>query len=161
MFDLKQLFLTGIFAKVKLGDSSEKIQKYHGCFDDWTDCNHHMHIGRYGVVEFHFNHDKLFLIWCDNLHYLSMGNIPFDSWFIKKYKTYNIHLVLKHLLNSHAEYVLYRINEYALNVTIKHSDVTLHFESKTDNNEDISSYVLIGFGKSNHKNLLWKTLKDY
>jgi hypothetical protein len=87
---------------------------------DWFDCHFakatdksylgsNLSIWRYDTVEFHFDGDNLFQIWCDNLEQLSSNRrISFDKWILQHPLRLTLNYVIKHLQQ---ENITYQIDE--------------------------------------------------
>ncbi|WP_162921710.1 hypothetical protein [Listeria costaricensis] len=79
--NLQDFILNGKFDYIKIGQTKEWITTNFPDPDSINNMGHNLFIWTYGNIEFHFNADRLFLIWCDNFHSFSAGqNIRLDKW---------------------------------------------------------------------------------
>ena len=149
--NLRDFFLKGQFDSVKIGQTKDYIINNFAQPDDDSDMGYNMRIFSYGCIEFHFEFDVLFLIWCDNLTYLkNTKSIKFDKWIIKDLAKMTLPNVLK-ILNSEKSNYSVKFDEKLKNaiIKIKPSNVNLWFEPmKEENDENPNNYKLIAFGLS-------------
>ncbi len=148
---IKDFFLEGTFDFIKPGQTKTWILQNFPDPDDESDMGNSLSIWRYGCIEFHFDHDKLYLIWCDNLSYLrSNKSLKLDKWILDNLKELNLPYV-QSKLNS--ENVTYSVNfDKKLNnsiIRIKKSRVKLWFECDDEEKaDDPNNFTLVAFGLS-------------
>lgn len=157
--NLLDFFKTGKFDHLKLGqtkawvlnnfpdpDGRFDVDMQNNGFDIWT----------YGDIELHFENQKLFLIYSDNLGSLSGGNdLKFNKWIFEDFEKLNLLYVMKKLNECDIDYkkktdklgVLLRIS----------SGIELTFEN-IDDKEPLSSneFILTSFGLVAENPYRWK-----
>ncbi|MEZ5986134.1 MAG: hypothetical protein R3B94_09300 [Hyphomonas sp.] len=147
--DLLEFFRSGKFDCLKLGQNKDWVLRnfpdpdsgwdtdlQSGGFDIWT----------YGNIELHFEKDKLFLIFSDDLSDLNGGkDLRLTRWIFDDPSTRSLSAVLNKL---NKEKVDYRKQSDALGVVLRlASGIELTFEN-TDDAEDLSpnDYSMTSFG---------------
>jgi hypothetical protein len=150
--NFKDFFLDGRFDCIKTGQNKEWILNHFPKPDDESDMGNNLSIWRYGCIEFHFDGDKLYLIWCDYLSYIKSGKShKFDMWILEDLSICSLSYVLSTLNLEKSNYsVKFDKNLNNSIIRIKKSRVNLWFECideevKTNNPND---YKLIAFGLS-------------
>ena len=146
--EIKSFILDGTFDCIKLDQSKGLILNN---FPD-PDCKEYKEsIWQYGALEFHFNKDTLYTIWCDNLSNLcACKSLRIEPWFLCGPSELSLEYVLSRLNKEHTNYSI-MFDEKLGNAVIKirKSRVTLWFENmenwevRTDPN---TQYSLAGIG---------------
>ncbi len=157
--NFKDFFLKGQFDYIKPGQTKEWILNNFpdpDGFDNDLFMSKKCNIWTYSAVELHFDHDKLFLIWCDNLECIKDSkSIKYEKWILDNLSEMTLIEVQK-ILNS--EKVNYSVkldndNKNAI-IKIRQSGVCLWFENQKKNDEDIdefedfNEFKLFAFAKS-------------
>lgn len=148
--DLKKFILDGDFDFIRLGQTKEWIINNFPNPDNDSNEDLNFSIWEYGSIEFHFDGDKLFLIWCDNLSHLDECiTLKIDKWIFEDLSKLTLRNVLSILNTEQSNYSI-KFNQQLHNtvVKIRKSGVTLWFEN-IENWEDSTRpdiYCLVGFG---------------
>ncbi len=141
--NFKKFFLNGEFEYIKLGATKEWIKNNFPEPDDIWNKNK-FSIWRYNGIEFHFENEKLFLIFCDYLeNIISNENINIDKWFLEDDNDLTTICVTKILLNEKVNFKV--LNDKKLDtikIIIEQSGVELHFETLDSDSEN---YYLTAF----------------
>lgn len=126
---LLTFFRTGKFNIIIGSTSKHWLEQNFVKPTDKTYMGHGLSIWRYDVIEFHFDGDRLFQIWCDNLDYLSSNRwIVIDKWILKHPARLNVNYVIKHLEQEHIAYDIDPLEENSLVLLLRESQVRLIFE---------------------------------
>ena len=149
--DLQSFFLEGSFDHIEVGQTKDWISNNFADPDSAFEDRHGCSIWNFGSLEFHFDHDVLFLIWCDNFDGLECEQLTFAKWIIGDGPLLTLPFVLQALNSACANYVVH--HDRALGnaqLRIEKSRVVFHFEPLEDENGDgdPNTYQMIGFGLS-------------
>ncbi len=154
--NLKDFFQKGQFDCIKTGKTKEWILNN---FPDPDNFDHSLFMSKkcniwtYGALEFHFDLDELFLIWCDNLPYLKNSkSIKYEKWILEDLSKMTL-LEVQKILNSEKSNYSVKLDKDSKNaiIKIKQSEVGLWFENLTETEEelpDFNEFKLIAFEKS-------------
>jgi len=157
--DLFNFFKTGKFDRIKLGqtktwilnnfpdpDSGFDAEMQNNGFDIWT----------YGDIELHFENQKLFLIYSENLGDLKGGNdLKLNKCIFEGFEKLNLLNVMKKLNECDLDY---KKKTDKLGVLLRlRSGIELTFES-VDDKEGLSSneFILTSFGLVAENPYRWK-----
>lgn len=148
--DLKKFILEGKFDYIKLGQTKQWIINNFPNPDDYSDEDLNFNIWQYGSIEFHFDNDELFLIWCDNLPYLdSSKTLKINMWIFKDLSKLTLLYVLS-IMNTEQSNYSVKFDKQLNNAVIKirESGVTLWFENieEWEDSTNPGNYHLVGFG---------------
>lgn len=149
--DLKLFFLKGEFDCIKPGQTKEWILNNFADPDSNWDNEYGQSIWTYNSLEFHFDKDQLYLIWCDGLSHLTpCHQLNYTKWFLDDDSPLTLSYVL-HILNVEA--VNYKVKHnialHIVQVKIIDSNVTLHFEQLEETKcQNSNEYEFIAFGLS-------------
>jgi len=150
--DLVEFFLTGKFDYIVPGQDAEWILANFADPDDDSDMGRGFRIWRWGSIEFHFDHNKLFMIWCDGFrHVASSSSLKVRRGWLDRPTRLTLARV-QHLLNngSTSYRVVHNPVLQTTQVRILASNVELHFEA-ADMQRDASQpnkYRMVAFGLS-------------
>jgi len=138
--DLKKFFKLGEFDFVKLGKTKEWLTYNFPYPDDHDeDSLESASIWRYGNVEFHFDNDKLTMIFSDYLYGLEGGEgLELDLWFLTSQEPLTL---IDVMIELHKEKIEYRKENDSLgDVKLRlKSGVTLFFGTNfMEDDEDVS-----------------------
>lgn len=127
---LLTFFRTGKFASVGASVSKNWLDRHFIKVTDKTYMGNKLSIWRYGVIEFHFDGDYLFQIWCDNLHYLKSNRwFILDKWILTHPKRLTFEYVITHIEQENIAYEVEERPEYNNRIIHLHpSKVRLFFE---------------------------------
>lgn len=153
--DLKQFILKGKFDYIKIAQKKEWILNNFDKPDFKWDNERESSIWKYGSLEFHFDKDELFLIWCDDLSNLeTCKKINYNKWFLNERNDFKLSYVLD-ILNCEAANYIVKHNTELNNAEVKiiESNVKLYFEKEENENSENpnpnpNEYLLIAFGLS-------------
>ncbi len=151
--NLKDFFLEGKFDYIKPGKTKEWILNNFPDPDDDSDMGHKLSIWRYIPIEFHFDGEELFTIWCDYLIDIEDNEkLVFDKWILEKpQEELTLPYVLS-VLNTEKCNYLVKFNNYgSVIVRIKKSGVCLWFNNPEDEEIDTNKYLLFAFGLSSEE----------
>ncbi len=148
---IKEFFLYGKFDFIELGQSKEWILNNFPNPDDFGSGNtiQKAKVWRYGNLEFHFEKDRLNMIFSDYIDNLSIGNnLILEKWILKKPSK----LFLKNVIN--------KLNKQKMDFSICHiktlnyvelflhkSKVTLTFCPYENGCATFNNYILKAFCK--------------
>lgn len=157
--DFLDFFKFGKFDFIKLGQTKEWIlnnfpepdsrfseEMLKNGFDIWT----------YGDIEFHFERQKLFLIFSDHFETLKGGKkLKLDRWILSDISKLNLLYVLKELNSENIDYKKKTDN---LGVTLRlNSGVELTFVNINEtNNLSTNEFQMVAFGLIEEYPNRWK-----
>lgn len=159
--DLYKFITEGTFDCIKIGQNKEWILNNFPDPDYQDDMGHDCYIWSYGNLEFHFEGDELFLIWCDNFIQLDAGkHINLQPWVFQDLHKEDISLTkFINLLNadkiSHIIYHDHKIQNAI--VRILKSNAEIYFDYPVEKEYEAVSgddFYLVGFGLSRESNRL-------
>lgn len=129
---LLTFFRTGNFNVVTSSKSKAWLDKHFVRATDKTWMGNNLSIWRYGAVEFHFDGDRLFQIWCDNLDYIaSTRRLTYDKWILTHPERLTFNYVAIHLRQEHIDYQIEELPRYGQKIIlINRSFVRLFFENE-------------------------------
>lgn len=94
---------------------------------------HGLSIWLYGHLEFHFDDEQLFMIWCDNLDPVDSGDsIRLEKWILNDYATQNLTTVFNTLIGERVDMQVVHQSPNTALLHINPSRVTLWFETDDD-----------------------------
>ncbi len=152
--DFFEFFKNGIFDYIKIGKTKEWIlnnfpnpdgfYNYGGTNLLSDKCS----IWKYGAIEFHFDRNELYFIWCDNLPNLKdTSNIKLKKWFLDDLSKLTLSFVLSILNTEQMNYKITFDSDLKNSVIyIEKSNVELWFQSLEEITETPNNYKMIGFG---------------
>ena len=89
--DLFKFVTKGEFDYIENGQTKEWILNNFPDPDQIGDMGHGLSVWLYGRIEFHFDKEILFSIWCDNFIDFTAGkNIKLDKWIFNDVKKFNL-----------------------------------------------------------------------
>lgn len=95
---------------------------------------HGLSIWLYGHLEFHFDGEQLFMIWCDNLDPIDSGDsIRLEKWILNDCAAQNLTAVFNTLIGERVDIQVVHQSPNTVLLHINPSRVTLWFETDDDN----------------------------
>ncbi len=152
--DFFEFFKNGIFDYIKIGKTKEWILNNFPNPDNFYNyggtnlLSDKCTIWTYGAIEFHFDRNELYLIWCDNLPDLKdTSNIRLKKWVLDDLSKLTLSFVLNILNTEQMNYKI-KFNDNLKNavIYIEKSNVELWFQSLEEIIETPNNYKMIGFG---------------
>ncbi|MCP3773784.1 hypothetical protein NLX71_10730 [Paenibacillus sp. MZ04-78.2] len=149
--DLFKFVVHGEFDYIKMGQTKEWILNNFPDPDTMSNMNHDLYIWQYGNIEFHFHHDVLYMIWCDNFYRFTAGkHIHLNKWIFEKTRYLTLSKTMK-VLNEHKISFTLVHNKNLKNAIIRilKSNVELWFEPNDDEdykNPDANTFHFMAFG---------------
>ncbi len=147
---IKDFFLKGDFKGIEIGKNKKWILKHFDKPDVKYDAGNNLSIWSYGNIEFHFNKDELYLIFCDHLDMLkNTKTIKLRKWILKDVSKLTLSYVLTILNKKRVNYQI-KFDEKLENAVlcIKKSKVELWFEDLADKAKTPNEYKMVAFGRS-------------
>lgn len=136
----------GKFDFVEPGQTMSWLEQNFVEPDSKNDMGNGFYIWLYGNLEFHFEGDKLYMIWCDYLRQIHLGNaIRFDKGILNNVALLNITHVFNLLINEGADLQIHRQSPHTLLMHVNRSGVTLWFEADEEQPGEPQNYMLIAF----------------
>ena len=122
----------GEFANIKVGQTKEWIINNFPDPDYINDMGDNMFIWQYGTIEFHFDGEMLFLIFCDNFHKFNAGKtIDLEKWIFKSTNHLTLEKVVKVLNKNKISFTLiHKESIECVIIKILASNVSLYFAMK-------------------------------
>ncbi len=149
--DLYKFVTKGEFDFIETGQTKEWILNNFPDPDRIGDMGHSLYIWLYGNIEFHFDKEILFTIWCDNFSELNAGkNISLDKWIFDNVKELTVSKMIKVLNQEKLNFTL--VHKYgSVIIRILDSNVDLYFSPEYDENyinTDTDNLCFSAFGLS-------------
>ena len=137
----------GKFDFVELGQTMAWLEQNFVEPDSKNDMGNGFYIWLFGNVEFHFENNKLYMIWCDYLSQIHLGKaIRFDKGILNNVAELNVTRVFNMLVNEGADLQIRRQSPHTLLIHVNRSGVTLWFEADEEQPGDPQNYMLMAFG---------------
>lgn len=152
---IRQFFIKGSFGEVTPGQTKEDILSFFPAPDDESDVSKDLSIWRYGNIEFHFENNVLFLIFCDYIDIMTGGkSLKLSKWFLSEYEKLDIISVIKEFNLNRMNFKLTHDGQEPAEIKLTlESGVVLHFRALDDNtNDNINRYHLTAFALSGRDN---------
>ena len=151
--DLKQFILEGKFANVTMGQNKSVINECFLPAISDNEMGNNLSISLYQGIEFHFDGDMLFTIWCDNLAYIkNTKKLIFNKWIVDDLDRMSLVYAIKIFSDEFVNFSI-RFDNNLNNAVLKirKSGVELWFENTSENDMCIpSEYQLVAIGLSHH-----------
>ena len=130
--DLFKFVTKGEFDYIENGQTKEWILNNFPDPDQIGDMGHGLSVWLYGRIEFHFDKEILFSIWCDNFIDFTAGkNIKLDKWIFNDVKKLNVSKMITILNQNKLNFTL--IHKYgSVIIRILDSNVDLYFSPEYD-----------------------------
>lgn len=142
----RELVLKGKFDFVEPGQTKEWLEQNFADPDSKSDMGHGFFIWLYGNLEFHFEGDRLFMLWCDYLDDINLGEaIRFDKWILENAAAQSASAVFNLLIGEGADLQVRRQSPTTLLLHVNRSGVTLWFEADDDKPGEPKDYRLRAF----------------
>ena len=149
MIDMADFLKTGKFDCIKIGQAKQWILENFPNPDSDTDAGCAQSICTYGKIDFHFNQEVLFSIWCNHLEGLHAGRKTrlTHKWIFDDLTESSLRQVTEVINNKQMDY---RIKHYHsmgnTTMILRKSQVRLHFEpASSDGINAVNDYRLSAF----------------
>lgn len=150
--DLLAFFLTGKFDGIKPGQSTEWIEANFADPDHKSDMGGGISIWNWGAIEFHFDRDMLYLIWCDRLKYVAdCPALDVRRGWLERPSQLSLRWVVAQLNQQRADYrVIHDVKLGSVQLRVLASGVEFHFEPTNTQDDGTPSdrWRMQGFGLS-------------
>ena len=149
--DLFKFVIKGEFDYIETGQTKEWILNNFPDPDQIGDMGHGLYIWLYGNIEFHFDKEILFAIWCDNFTKLNAGkNINLNKWIFDNVKKLTVSKMINILNRNKLNFTLVHKYESVI-IRILDSGVDLYFSPEYNDehiNKDTDNLCFAAFGLS-------------
>lgn len=141
--DMKAFLLEGKFDCIQMGQTKEWIKHNFPDPDSDNYMGHHLSIWLYGGIEFHFDHEQLYMIWCDNLRFMDRcKTLRVNKWLFHNLDELTLGLAQNQLNHEYCSYrVMFDRELKTTGLQIQKSRVSLWFEQE----ECSSEYIISAF----------------
>lgn len=149
--DLFRFIINGEFDYIETGQTKEWILNNFPEPDQIADMGNDLYIWLYGSIEFHFDGEILFNIWCDNFQKFTAGrNINLNKWIFDNVSKVTVSKMISILNQNKLNFTLVHKYESVI-IRVLSSNVDLYFSPEYDENytnTDTDNLCLSAFGLS-------------